>query len=101
MNHRALQEALSARNPRTVAEVLIQQRNTQTQSMLLLDALYECTATEVQHIHAWAEDWLSDTGNSALRTKGDARWQAMNTVYQIAAQALKTSGTTARRERHR
>lgn len=99
MNQR-LQEALSARNPRTIAEVFAQHRNAQTQSTLLLDTLYECTAIEVQHIQSWAEDWLSDTGNCTLRDKGDARWQAMNTVYQIATQAIKTSGTTVRRERY-
>lgn len=99
MNHHDLHSALRLRSPQALADALAQHRNTEAQSETLLDALYNCTAVELKNIHAWAEDWLSDAGHSSQPGAAGARWQAMNTVYQIAATAIKTSGTTVRRER--
>lgn len=99
MSGHPLHHALEQRSPLAVAHALAQHRNTEAQSETLLDVMYNCTAVEVKNIHDWAEDWLSDAGNTALRQNGDTRWQAMNTVYQIAAAAIKASGTTLRRER--
>lgn len=99
MNGHALHDALSARNPRAIADALARHRNTEAQTETLLDALCDCTVVEVKHLHAWAEDWLSAAGNNALRVSGDARWQAMNTVYRLAEQAIKASGAMPRRER--
>ncbi len=99
MNGHALHNALNARNPQAIADALAQHRNTEAQTETLLDALYNCSVVEVKHLHAWAEDWLSAAGNNTMRVSGDARWQAMNTVYHLAEQAIKASGATMRRER--
>ena len=99
MNSHALHDALSARNPQALANALARHRNTEAQTETLLDALYDCSVVEVKHLHAWAEDWLSAAGNNALRVSADARWQAMNTLYRLAEQAIKASGAPLRRER--
>lgn len=101
MSHTNMHTALAARRPEAVAIALAQYKNTEAQSQALLEALYECTAQEVKHLHAWAEDWLSDAGNNVLRPKGDALWQAMNTLYQTGSAAIKAAGTTMRTERYR
>ena len=99
MRSRALHDALESRSPQAVAEALIHHRNTETQSETLLEVLFDSTAVEVKHIHAWAEDWLSSATNNALRAARHPHWQAMNTVYQVSAQALKASGASTLRER--
>lgn len=99
MKSHALHDALAARNPQAIADILAQHRNTETQSETLLEALYNCTVSEVKNLHTWAEDWLSAAGNNALRISADSRWQAMNTVYQVATQALKAAGATPHCER--
>lgn len=99
MNGHTLHSALSERNPQAIADALARHRNTEAQSETLLDALCDCSVVEVKHLHAWAEDWLSAAGNNHLRVSGDARWQAMNTVYRLAEQAIRASGAPLRRER--
>jgi hypothetical protein len=94
-----LSYAIEQRNPQAVADALLRQRDIEAQAQALLAVLYECSMIEVKHIHAWAEDWLSFAINNALRERGDIRWQAMNTVYHLAEQAIKASGATLRRER--
>lgn len=101
MSHTNMHTALAARRPEAVAIALAQYKNTEAQSQALLEALYECTAQEVKHLHAWAEDWLSDVSHGALLNRGDARWQAMHTLYQTGAAAIKAAGTTMRTERYR
>jgi hypothetical protein len=98
MSGHALHHALDRRDPQALADALAQHRNTETQAETLLDVLYDCTVGEVKRVHAWAEDWLSAAGNNALRVNGDTRWQAMNTVYKLAADAINASGVNMRNE---
>lgn len=101
MSHTIMHTALATRRPEAVAIAMAQYKNTEAQSRALIEALYECTAQEVKHLHAWAEDWLSDARHGALLNRSDDRWQAMHTLYQIGAIAIKAAGTTMRTERYK
>ncbi|MCK7495210.1 MAG: hypothetical protein MZW92_32015 [Comamonadaceae bacterium] len=92
MNHTILRAALDARNPESIANYLACYRNREEQARALLEIFYDCTAGEVKRIHAWASDWLSESGHQALRARGDVRWQAVKTVYTLAAQAIREAG---------
>lgn len=101
MSHTSMHAALASRQPEAIAIALAQYKNTASQCHALLEALYECTAQEVKHLHAWAEDWLSDATYRPLRDNVDIRWQAMHALYQISAAAIKAAGTTMRTERYK
>lgn len=101
MSHTTMHAALASRQPEAIAIALAQYKNTASQCHALLEALYECTAQEVKHLHAWAEDWLSEAGHEAPRNHGDTSWLAMHTLYQIGAAAIKAAGTTMRTERYK
>jgi len=93
MNH-DLRHAIEARNPRAVAEAMASLRHAALQSDALLEVLNESTALDLKHIQRWAEDWLSDPARAALRSRGDAHWQAMTSVYQLTRAVLRTAGIT-------
>ena len=93
MSANMIRAAIEARNPGSIANYLAHYRRPEDQARVLLDVLYDSTVVEIKSIHRWAEDWLSERTNDALRTRKDARWQAVNSVYLLAGQALRDSGT--------
>lgn len=88
-----IRAALEARNPGSIAHYLAHYRRPEDQARVLLDVLYDSTVVEIKALHRWAEDWLSDRTHDALRARSDCRWQAVNSVYVLAGQALRDSGT--------
>lgn len=94
MNHALLRAALEARNADSIAQQLAAYESIPRQAKATLDILYDCTAGELKRINAWASDWLSDTANQPLRARGDARWQAVNTVYALSTHAMREAGIT-------
>ena len=87
-----LRAAIEARNPCSIAELLAEYRSCDQQARAVLAVLEDCTAGEVRRIHLWSQDWLSESAHQALRARGDVRWQAVNTVYQLTKQALRQYG---------
>lgn len=93
MSANMIRAALEARNPGSIANYLAHYRRPEDQAQALLDIMFDSTVADLKAIHRWAEDWLSDRANDALRARKDARWQAVNSVYVLAGQALRDSGT--------
>lgn len=87
-----LRDAIESRNPRALAAALLAYGNATLQTDALIELLNESTAGEIKRIRAWAEDWLSDTSHDNLRATGDARWQAMNSVYLLSRAVLQSAG---------
>lgn len=93
MSANMVRAAIEARNPGSIANYLTHYRRPEDQARVLFEVMVDSTVAELKALHRWAEDWLSDRTNDALRRSGDARWQAVNSVYLIAGQALRASGT--------
>ncbi len=92
MSWREIHGALERRDPAALAGAMTPRNVHDVPQTWLGVALCEFSVLDLKHVYRWAEDWLSDRKNHALRVRGDSRWHAMDAVYLMARTALCAIG---------